>query len=559
MTSSARFAADRPILGLDTETLGIGWEHRSPRLVAVASAHRSVVLPAGDAARVRAIIDAHVARDGLFAFHNATFDLHALAAIGVEVPRDRIVDTLVLSAVHAPQRRHGLKQVGQWLLGIEDEHTDALRTAMHRGGWTWADVPLDLPEYAAYAGRDAQLTAAVAQRLLGAGLPPRVIELEHDVLLGPVYDMERTGLLLDSRAVVELISELTVAQDADRIWFAAEGIENPAAIAQVVAVLVERGWTPRALTATGRPKLDEEVLEGISDPIAQRLLAHRRRAKLLATYLGPFIAETRDDDNVVHPSIRTLAARTGRMSISDPPLQTLPATDGTIRRCFRARDGHAFVSVDFDQMELRAAAALSGDRRLRNVLDGRFGDVHARNAAAIFGRPVDTVTEEQRRAGKAVTFATLYGAGPERIATQTGMEPEKAERAVDNFWSAYEGLRQERNRLMDKARRTGTVRLESGRQLPVGPNGAYRALNYLLQGTCAEVLKHALVVMHRSDLAEGLRLPIHDEVLLEVPAEDARDCARLAVQMMTEASEEVIGRPIPASGRVLGDRWDIKE
>jgi DNA polymerase-1 len=221
--------------------------------------------------------------------------------------------------------------------------------------------------------------------------------------------------------------------------------------------------------------------------------------------------------------INTLQARTGRMSISGLALQTLPSSDQMIRRALLADEGHVMVSTDFAAVELRVLAALADVKRMKEAIrDGR--DLHDFTAGLVFG---PGFTKQHRKISKGIAFGKVYGGGAATIARQTGAPYDEVVKALAAYDRAYPEIKRFANRHQREARANGMVTVTvTGRHLPLDRDRAYAVTNYQVQSAARDVLGQALINMDEAGLTAYLRLPIHDEVLASVPANEATDYAR---------------------------------
>jgi DNA polymerase-1 len=252
-----------------------------------------------------------------------------------------------------------------------------------------------------------------------------------------------------------------------------------------------------------------------------------------------------DANGRVHPEYRTLAAHTGRMSVKWPAMQTFKKDDPRLRGCFVAEPGMVLVGCDFKAVEVRIAAALAREDRLIKVI--RAGtDIHDNTARLMFG---PTWTKAQRTLGKRATFGTIYGGGAPGLAKQTGVSTDVARDVVQRFKRAYPRVTAF-GRVMAEQ---NPVRNAARRRIPVDPLRTYANSNYAIQSTGRDLLVEAL---YRVCAVEGwhahLWALIHDEIVLQVPAEAAADAKRALERAMTTSFR---GVPIEADAEIIGSRW----
>jgi DNA polymerase-1 len=316
---------------------------------------------------------------------------------------------------------------------------------------------------------------------------------------------------------------------------------------------------------------DEEVLTSLaaSHEVPQLLIAHRQLSKLKNTYVDVLPGLVAADGRV-HTTFNQAVTATGRLSSSNPNLQNIPVRTEwgqRIRRAFVPRHGWKFISADYSQIELRVLAHLSGDEVLSDAF--RKGeDIHARTAAAIFGAPPGEVTKDMRRAAKVINFGIIYGMSPFGLARELGVDQKEARKYIDEYFAAYAGVRRYLDELVAGAKRDGYVSTLFGRRrmLPelksakpgVAQFAERAALNTPIQGTAADLIKLAMIALHRrlgeSGLQAKMLLQIHDELLLEAPPEEVERASALVRECMEEAASFNV--PIVVDIGV-GDNWGV--
>ncbi|MGW3931099.1 DNA polymerase, partial [Streptomyces microflavus] len=315
-------------------------------------------------------------------------------------------------------------------------------------------------------------------------------------------------------------------------------------------------------TAGGAVKVDKAVLLAFADmdlqwkrlgirtpnPLAEAILRSKRAGKWRTTYAATFL-ETVDADGRCHPFINPLQARTGRMSVTRPALQTLPSSDQMIRRCLLADEGHVMVSTDFAAVELRVLAALADVRRMKEAIRAEQ-DLHDFTASLVFG---PEFTPAHRKLAKGIGFGKVYGGGAGTIQRQTGAPMAEVQQALAAYDRAYPEIRRASARWQREARATGMVTVSAtGRRMPLDRDRAYAVVNYQCQSAARDLLGQALLNAESAGLLDAMRLPIHDEILASVPAGEAADYAREFEKAMTF---DLFGVPIVSSAEVGGRSW----
>jgi DNA polymerase-1 len=497
--------------------------------------------------------------EGEFVYHNASFDLKFLILqAGYRPPWHRIHDTLTLAALIDPLRPKGLKPLASRLV---DPKATAGEKLLHDGmsaqGWTWANVPLNFAPYWVYAALDPVLTAHIWSRTHPVVMAdaPEVYDLERAVLRICTAMMLK-GMRLDVPYIHEAKAKFAGFSREVRAWLKAR-------------YGVNLGEKIYEYTDAGAPKMDKDNLTAYMNggkteevrKLAAYLLEVRHADKMAGTYLDNFI-EMMDADEVLHCSINPLAARTSRMSVSEPSLQNLPRDDKAVRGSFIPRDGMALISCDADQIEMRMASHLSDDSGLIQA----FLDADQPGAPDFFSTVASELYRADVRKGdprrqltKNYGYAKLYGSGLRTMARTAGVPYERV-RELDEAWVAkYPGLDHLMKKVVYEAvqmRNAGgrpAVRTMMGRYLPGEARREYALLNYLIQGSAAEALKRGMVDLDAAGLLDCMLLPIHDEVLLEAPVGQVHDVLALVEETLTDRTTYRV--PITWSGDVMEERW----
>lgn len=522
----------RPFLAVDTETGGFDWWRDPLRTVQFGDRHHGWCL---EYHQWRGLIEEALREyESPVVMHNSKFDTHFLEVNGLPVKRWLVHDSRTMAHLLEADRFTGLKPLAARLLGGWARHgEDELKIAMSKGGWDWGTIPIELLwKYAAF---DTVLTAQVAEELY-----PQVmasysgiygLEIASTQVL---TDMERRGLLTDRRYLLQAyddwgIEMAGIAETIKHEWM----VQNPTSRSQIIKRLQADGVQFVEFTDKGNPKLDEDVLTALDHPLAKLVSKLFAVTKDRNTYVKNLL-ELADGQDRIHASINPLGARTGRMSVSRPSLQNLPADDSRIRNAFVAADGTTLITADYDQIEMRIFAHYSQDeamlaavRKGDEMTDaGHEGyDLHSMNARLVYNIALeDPVPKELRKKVKGVGFAKVYGSGPATFAATSGQSMAEALQTISAYDSAFPGVKrfqQTINRTLHDRGRTGDAHLLTayGRREPCMPDEAYKGVNYLCQGTAADVLKDRLVALSRTWVGEYMLLPIHDEILFQVPDE----------------------------------------
>ncbi|AEK32663.1 DNA polymerase I [Mycobacterium phage George] len=562
-------------LGLDSETTGLDiyLDGYRCRTVQFGNPNEAWVVPVEKgpafANDVRIAINA-VER---FVLHNASFDLQVFEKT-LDLPMDtlwpKVIDTKILAHLVDPRGKDegGIGQALEDLTRryIDRDVADNVKTLMadlakeHKTTkakiWKVPEL-IGNERFNLYGGMDPILAARLLQALLPLvpGQSKALVPYEHKLAEICSY-IERTGFLLDVDYSQQLSARLVGEEDAWKEKALELGLENINSPQQVGAALMELGVKIKARTEGGQPKVDKVLLNELvkGDPdlpatqLAKAIIEGKKAGKWRKTWVQKFL-DSRDGADRCHASINPLRARTARMSITGIPAQTLPSGDWMVRRCFLADDGHLMASVDYQTQELRVLAALSKDPTMLEAFAKEL-DLHQMTADA---------ADVDRKVGKMANFLTVYGGGPKALAEQANITVDLAKKVLAAFAATYPKVSQLADRVGQSASVQGYIMTPMGRRLPVDPSRSYSALNYLIQSTSRDVTGKALVRLHEAGFTPYLRLPIHDEVLASLPAEQADDMANEIGRIMTEVMGPVtIGTDPEVGGRSWGSLY-VKE
>lgn len=548
----------RVVLTVDTETEGLDWWKDKTRLLQVADEEAGWAFPwpmwSGPA------LSELQTYDGPVVMHNAAFDVTAIEHWGgPKIRWSNLHDTIVMSHLLDPDKPRGLKPACvRHLGGYASTLEHQLKKVMDTNKWTWATIPIHVPAYWGYGCVDAVLTAR-----LYALLAPQVesnYRYVYDLEMATeriAMNMQRKGCRIDIAYCAAKHAELASYVAETKAWARDKWEINIGSNAQVADVLLKDGVQLTERTKTGAWKLDSEVLEVIDHPLAEAALTVRKAAKISSTYFENFLA-LRDGD-LLHPSINTLGARTARMSVPRPALQTNPR--GTVvRDAFIPREGHRLLLADSDQIEMRLLAHFCRDPNLIDAI--LSGDLHTETARRVYRDPTITKKDPRRDTSKNAAFAKVYAAGVEQFARTAGITIPEAVEFLQDYDATFPGVRAFQRAVDRVARERAdedgqTYVLEpSGRRHPCDVKQAYKLINYLIQGTAATTLKEQMVACDMAGLGEYMTLPIHDELMFDVPTELCGDVARTIEQAMTVRDRFVVPITVGVDGPY--ERWGDK-
>ncbi|MCB1641330.1 MAG: DNA polymerase I, partial [Xanthomonadales bacterium] len=322
--------------------------------------------------------------------------------------------------------------------------------------------------------------------------------------------MEATGIVVDAPHLAKLSQEmgqqmLALVKQAHEVAGRHFNLDSPKQLKELL--YDELGLKAKSKTPSGQPSTNEEALEEIAGehPLPRIILDYRTLAKLKSTYSDKLPEQINPDTGRIHTSYHQAVAATGRLSSSDPNLQNIPIRTEQgrrIRQAFVAPEGWLLLSADYSQIELRIMAHLSGDEGLLEAFrQGR--DIHRATAAEVAGKTLDAVSNEERRAAKAVNFGLIYGMGAVGLANNLGISRKEAQAYIDTYFARYPGVRRYMEQTRASAREQGYVETLFGRRLVLreinSPRwglraGAERAaINAPMQGTAADIIKRAMI------------------------------------------------------------------
>ncbi|MCE5252968.1 MAG: DNA polymerase I, partial [Actinomycetia bacterium] len=367
--------------------------------------------------------------------------------------------------------------------------------------------------------------------------------------------MEEAGIHLDCYRLEEIAGKVRDQMEEleSRIYELAGEEFNLGSSQQLGRVLFDRLGLPRQRKTKTGYSTDAKTLEALRDshPIVGHLLAHRELSKLMSTYLLALPEVVDPVTGRLHTTFNQTVAATGRLSSSDPNLQNIPvrtALGAQIRQCFMAEPGNLLVVADYSQIELRIMAHLSGEPALLESF-ARGEDIHARTAAEVFGLAEDQVDSTHRRYAKAVNFGIMYGISAFGLSQNLGIEREEAAAYIERYFERLPRVKAFIEQTIESAKRQGYVATVFGRRRPIPElaSGNFQerslgerlAVNSVIQGSAADIIKVAMVGCHRR-LSQGfpgsrLVLQVHDELVFEVPEDQAPSVRDAVVEEMVAA------------------------
>ena len=496
------------------------------------------------------LADSNIAKWG----QNIKFDAILLERAGLGM-QGVAFDTMVASYLLNPTRhRHNLDTLAMEYLG----HTPISFKEVAGSGRKQVTMDTLAPEKVSdYACEDAQLVFQLAEKMAPKLAEDDLEELFTRIempLVEVLRRMEMHGVYLDlellNRTAAEYRARLEViAQEIHELAGEEFNINSPKQLAEI---LFQRLGLPVVKKTKTGPSTAVEVLEKLADrhPLPAKILEYRSLAKLISTYLEALPKLVHPETGRVHTSYNQAVTATGRLSSSDPNLQNIPirGRDGAlIRRAFIGEGDNLILAADYSQIELRILAHYSGDPALVEAFK-KGEDIHARTAAGIFGVLPMMVTPEMRRQAKTINFGLIYGMGSQKLSRELNIDRKTAKAYIEGYFATYAGVRKYFDEVVAEAEAKGyvTTLFKRRRYLPeinsknrnLQEMARRTAVNTPIQGTAADIIKLAMVVIDRK-LSENhhrgrMIMQVHDELVFEVPPAEVDDLTLLVRREMSE-------------------------
>ena len=547
-------------VSMDTETTGT--EALDARLVGM-----SFSVEEGEAWYVPVVQDENIVEefrpfyecpDILKVGQNIKYDLQVLRNYGIRLAGP-MADTMIAHYLLHPEMRHGMDYLAEAYLRYR---TIPITELIGSGKQQKSMADLSPEEIRVYACEDADITLRLHHLFLPQLKEQNLLSLFEDLempLVTVLAEMERNGVCLDTAALHETSGKFTrLMEDLEKEIHALAGMEfNIASPKQVGEVLFDRlqiTSKPKK-TKTGQYVTSEDVLESLRSkhPIVEKILEHRGVKKLLGTYVDALPLLINPRTGHIHTNFNQTITTTGRLSSSNPNLQNIPVRDAMgkeVRKAFVSCPGELFFSADYSQIELRIMAHLSQDANLIDAfMQGH--DIHTATAAKIFKKELSEVTADERRKAKTANFGIIYGISAFGLAERMGVSRTEAKQLIDEYFITYPGVKAYMDRSIAMAREEGfTTTLWQRRcYLPdinshnatVRGYAERNAINAPIQGTAADIIKVAMVRIHKRMQAEGVQsrmiLQVHDELNFSVPPHEKETIQRIVIEEMQAAAQ----------------------
>ncbi len=494
--------------------------------------------------------------------HNAKYDMAVLHEAGIDV-RGLKFDTMLGAFLLEPGAAIGLKKLAKSQLAIEMTEIDEL-IGTGKKQITMAQVPI--AEAAAYAAADADVTL----RLMHAQ-QPKLAELglqslldKVDMPLVPVLlDMELAGVKIDAAFLQEMAQRFEarlnqIEQEVYQLVGYEFNLNSPAQLGDALFGKLGLKAPGERKTTTGKVSVAADVLESMQGlhPVIDLILEQRQLSKIKGTYLDALPKLVNPRTGRVHTSFNQTGAVSGRIASQDPNLQNIPIRTELgreVRRAFIVERGNVMIAADYSQVELRIAAHIANDPGLRAAF-AAGQDIHRATAAKVLNVPLDQVTSDQRAFAKRVNFGLLYGMGTQSLAQQAGISMKEAQKFVDAYFAGFPNIKKYIDETKKRAKTDGYAETLLGRRryFPIlqtqtrdartnimQRTAEREAINHPIQGTAADIIKIAMINIHREltkrELKARLILQVHDELILEAPKKEADEVEALVCDLMESA------------------------
>jgi DNA polymerase-1 len=488
---------------------------------------------------------------------NAKYDVLVLRGAGVRLAGLEF-DTMLASYVLDPGRRsHGLDLLALEFLGHTMTAYEQL-CGKGRNQLPFDVVPVDAARD--YSCEDVDITMrlrAVLEPMLGSHGMSDLFRHVEVPLVEVLADMEWDGIAIDLTWFASLKTRFKSERErVEQLIYGEAGQEfNINSNPQLRVILFDKlGLPVKKKTATG-PSTDASVLQELAEEghtLPTLLMEYREIFKLEGTYIDALPKLVHPRDHRLHTSFNQTVAATGRLSSTDPNLQNIPnrrELGREIRRGFVPRPGWRLLSADYSQIELRLLAHLSGDPAFVTAFKAG-GDIHRQTAAIIFGVDLTDVTGEMRARAKTINFATIYGQGAHALSRQLKLPHAEAKAFIDTYFERFAGVKAFLDRCVVEAKAKGYVEtlFHRRRYIPelkernhnMRAFGERVAANAPIQGSAADLIKIAMIQVHRALASEGLAsrmlLQVHDELIFELPASEQTVLSALVKREMESAA-----------------------
>ena len=479
---------------------------------------------------------------------NIKFDLMVLRRLGITI-RGRMYDTMILHYLLDPESRHNMNALAEKYLNYKPIE---IETLIGKGSKQLTMDLVNVERVKEYAAEDADVTLQLKQALYPMieqiGLQHLYFEIEEP-MIAVLADIEMAGVRIDSGA----LTEYSARQLGEVLFGKMRIAEKP------------------KMTKTKQFCTDEDYLQSFARKhrIVDLILEYRGVKKLLSTYVEALPQLVNRSTGRIHTSFNQAVTATGRLSSTNPNLQNIPVRDDMGRRIRKAfipsDDDHLLLSADYSQVELRLMAHLSGDESLIAAFE-HGEDIHAATAAKLFNKTLDEVTSEERRRAKTANFGIIYGISAFGLSQRLEIPRKEAKDIIDGYFESYPKVKEYMDNVVEKAKEEGFVSTIFGRRRYLNDIASHNAIarglaernavNAPIQGSAADIMKIAMINVHRRFAAEGIRsrviLQVHDELVVDMLRSEQERVTAIVTECMESAAQLKV-RLIADAG--VGGNW----
>ena len=506
---------------------------------------------------------------------NIKFDLMVLRRLGITI-RGRMYDTMILHYLLDPESRHNMNALAEKYLNYKPIE---IETLIGKGSKQLTMDLVNVERVKEYAAEDADVTLQLKQALYPMieqiGLQHLYFEIEEP-MIAVLADIEMAGVRIDSEALavyaVELNRKLAELEAAIRTEAGEPNLNINSArqLGEVLFGKMRIAEKPK-MTKTKQFCTDEDYLQTFARKhrIVDLILEYRGVKKLLSTYVEALPQLVNRTTGRIHTSFNQAVTATGRLSSTNPNLQNIPVRDDMGRRIRKAfipsDDDHLLLSADYSQVELRLMAHLSGDESLIAAF-AHGEDIHAATAAKLFNKTLGEVTSEERRRAKTANFGIIYGISAFGLSQRLEIPRKEAKDIIDGYFESYPKVKEYMDDVVAKAKEEGFVSTIFGRRRYLNDISSHNAVarglaernavNAPIQGSAADIMKIAMINVHRRFAAEGIRskviLQVHDELVVDMLRSEQERVAAIVTECMESAAALKV-RLVVDYG--VGDNW----
>ena len=506
---------------------------------------------------------------------NIKFDLMVLRRLGIEI-RGRMYDTMILHYLLDPESRHNMNALSERYLNYKPIE---IETLIGKGSKQLTMDLVNVERVKEYAAEDADVTLRLKQVLYPQvekiGLQHLYFEVEEP-MIAVLADIEMAGVRIDTGALavyaVELNRKLGELEAAIRTEAGEPNLNINSArqLGEVLFAKMRIAEKPK-MTRTKQFCTDEDYLQSFARKhrIVDLILEYRGVKKLLSTYVEALPQLVNRTTGRIHTSFNQAVTATGRLSSTNPNLQNIPVRDDMGRRIRKAfipsDDDHLLLSADYSQVELRLMAHLSGDESLISAFE-HGEDIHTATAAKLFNKPLGEVTSEERRRAKTANFGIIYGISAFGLSQRLEIPRKEAKEIIDGYFASYPKVKEYMDNVVAKAKEEGFVSTIFGRRRYLNDISSHNAVarglaernavNAPIQGSAADIMKIAMIDVHRRFAAEGIRsrviLQVHDELVVDMLRSEQERVTKIVTECMESAAQLKV-RLIADAG--IGGNW----